>query len=197
MEILKLIWGWNWEPIGVLFTLIVGIFGVQFTLRGQGRQARCQQERQWAEDRSALRKGLIVELQSLCATLAEAIQSLDKSVEANEKGGESQDVLGIKLFEAPIYLASLAHLGRLTDPEVDVVVAAYQALSIQDKKIRSMLSEQILGKAHRIRGKNLALCRDMLRLVLPEIEKALEELRKNQTASKATGIIPAPAPHCV
>ena len=41
-----------------------------------------------------------------------------------------------------------------------------------------MLSEKILGEAYRIRGKNLARCRDMLRLVLPEIEKALEELRK-------------------
>ena len=91
-------------------------------------------------------------------------------------------MVATKLFEVPIYLASLAHLGRFTDPEVNVVVAAYQALSTQDKKMRSMLSEQILGEAYRIPGENLALCRDMLCPVLPKIEKALEELRKNQTA---------------
>ena len=107
---------------------------------------------------------------------------MDQNVKANEKGGESRDVLGTKLFEVPIYLASLAHLGRLTDSEADAVFAAYQAFSTQDKKMRVLLSEQILGEAYRIRGKNLALCRDMLRRVLPEIEKALEELRKNQTA---------------
>ena len=107
---------------------------------------------------------------------------MDQSVKANEKGGESRDVLGTKLFEVPIYLASLAHLGRLTDSEADAVFAAYQAFSTQDQKIRAMLSEKILEEAYLISGKNLALCRDMLCLVLPKIEKALKELRKNQTA---------------
>ena len=162
-----------------ILSILFGFGGVILTLVGNAKVARRQQERQTAEDRRALRKGLIIELQSLCDTLPETIQALDQSVKANEKGGESRDMVVTKLFEIPIYLASLAHLGRLTDPAADVVFAAYQALSTQDQKIRFMLSEQILGEAYRIPGKNLALCRDMLCPVLPKIEKALEELRKN------------------
>ena len=188
MEILKLVWSWNWEPIGVLITLIVGIIGVLITLRGQGRQARCQQERQWAEDRSALRKGLIVELQSLCDTLAEAIQTFDQGVKANEEGGEPRDVICTKLYEVPIYLASLPHLGWLTGSEADAVFAAYQTLSTQEQKTRAVLSYQIIGEVYRIPGQKLGDGRDTLNLALPPIEKALEELRKNQTASKAAGI---------
>ena len=82
--------------------------------------------------------------------------------------------------KVPIYLASLTHLGRLTDSEVIAVFAAYQAFLGREQAIRSLLGDQIGGEAYLIPGKSLSRCRDMLIPVLPKIEKVLEELRKNQ-----------------
>ena len=174
MEILKLIWGWNWEPIGVLITLIVGIIGVLITLRGQGRQARCQQERQWAEDRRALREGLLVELQSLSATLHVYIKLCDEA-------DTSRNQILCPKFEIPIYRASLSRIGRLTDSEIHTVFAAYDALVTQEHKTLATLSEPTTGEAYIIPGGNISRYREVIvDAVLPKIEKALEELRKNQ-----------------
>ena len=168
MEILnwEFIWGWNWATI-------TGFAGVILTLVVNACLVRCQQERQWAADRRALRTGLIVELQSLSATLEEIIKSLDDSVKANN------DVMGLKLQEAHIFLASLTHLGRLTDSEVKAVFQAHDTLVTQWRKA-NWFSTRITEETHGIPAKNLSHFRNILNLSRPPIEKALEELRKNQ-----------------
>ena len=160
--------------------IVVGFTGVILTLFFNAWLARRQQERQWDADRRALRTRLIVELQDRYDTLHRGIQDLDNSVKAREKDGDPQAMMCIKFSEASIYTASLTHLGRLTGSEADAVFAAYKALSVQDKKVQSMLSDQILEEAYRIPEKNYALYGRALAPVLPRIEKALEELRKNQ-----------------
>lgn len=155
-----------------ILSMFVGFAGVILTLVFNARMARRQQERQWAEGRRAVREGLIVELQSLYDMLHGNIKTL-------EKEGEPRPVMFIKP-EIPIYLASLTHLGRLTDSEVAAVFAAYQAFLGQEQAIRSLLSDQIRGEAYRIPVKNLPQCKEILDPVLPKIKKALEELRKNQ-----------------
>ena len=176
MEILKLnwefIWGWNWATI-------TGFAGVILTLVVNAWVGRCQQERQWAADRRALRTGLIVELQSLSATLENAIKTLDDGEKANKEGGEQRDVMSLKLQEAHIVLASLTHLGRLTDSEAKAVFQAHDSLVTQWRKAR-WFSERITEEAYRIPAKNLSFSRDTLTRALPPIEKALKELRKNQ-----------------
>ena len=171
MEILKLIWefiwAWNW-------TMISGFVGVLITLRGQGRQARCQQERQWAEDRRALREGLIVELQSLSATLGERMKFCDEA-------DPLQDRILCTKYEVPIYRASLSRIGRLTDSEAHTVFTAYDALVTQEQEAVAVLGKPTAGETYIIPGDKISLYRKVMAdAILPPIKKALEELRKNQ-----------------
>ena len=160
-----------------ILSIVVGFVGVIITLAANARTARRQQERQWGENRRALRCALSSELQGLYEILEEAIWAFDKQAKATEeKGGEPLGMIGLKLFEAPIYLASLTHLGQLTKPEIDAIVAAYQALSTQDQKIRFLLSDKIVGEGHHIPRDNCVLCSEALSGVLPLIAKALEEV---------------------
>ena len=168
----EFIWGWNWATI-------TGFAGVILTLVVNAKVARFQQERQWAADRRALRTGLIIELQSLSATLEESIKSLDDHVKDNKESGEQRHVMGLKLQEAHIVLASLTHLGRLTDSEAKAVFQAHNALVTQWRKAQ-WLSIRITEEAHIIPAKSLSDSRDILNRALPLIEKALKELRKNQ-----------------
>ena len=171
MEILKLvwefIWGWDWATI-------TGFAGVILTLVVNAKVARFQQERQWAADRRALRQGLLVELQSLSATLRERIKLCD---EADPLQGK----MLCPKFEVPIYRASLSRLGRITGSEAHTVFTAYDALVTQEQEAVAVLGKPRTGETYIISGSNISLYRKvMAEAILPKIEKALKELRKNQ-----------------
>ena len=118
--------------------------------------------------------GLVVELQGISDTLHEQMKLCDKA-------DPRQDRVLFSRFETPIYRASIPHLGQLANSEVHAVFKAYEVLVTQEQETLAMLSKPKTGETYIIHGPNIPQYRkEMIDIVLPEIGKALEELRKNQ-----------------
>ncbi len=161
-----------------ILSIVGGFVGVILTLIFNARLARRQQERQWNEEREALRMGLIIELQNLAATLEAAVKTFGEGIEARKKG-EHPEVLW-PLSKNPVYLASIPRLGWLTQREALAVFEAYENFLTQERKT-SWLSERVDERTYRIPAAHFSLCRDTLSGALPAINDALEELGRIKT----------------
>lgn len=138
----------TWVNIGAI---IIGLVGLFYSMRYNGRLAREQQERQWKHEitraeekdrreRIALQSALRIELQDIHGSIRTHIKY------AKEAQNAGSLLVGRATLSTEVYQAALPRIGILPKNQIRILTQAYKGLETQSEKVKLLGQDYEAGQ---------------------------------------------------